>query len=143
MQEKLQRLYQEVILTHSKSPYNFEKRENPTLSISAYNPVCGDKFILYPGLKEGKIEKMHFHGFGCAISKASTSVLVKHLEGKSLAEAERVIEDFLQLVRGKGISPLEKDFEAFSAAQSFPARMTCATLSWEEMHGWLRGLDEG
>jgi len=133
MKERLKQLYKSVILAHSKAPYNYKKVEGQE-QIEAYNPLCGDRFVLYLTIKDGIISELHFHGHGCAISKASTSVLVKHLEHKTLEEALILCTNFEQVTQISTDTPaeiLEEEFEAFEAAKDFPGRLKCATLSWE------------
>lgn len=136
MNDRLKELYKTVILKHNKEPYHFEKKEASTFVLKASNPVCGDRFQLFFEVENGVIEDIHFHGYGCAISKASTSVLAKKLEHKTIAEAKQLCKEFLNIIRleeGKSESIQEEEFEAFSAARNFPGRMKCATLSWDEM----------
>ena len=91
MNERLKKLYKEVILEHNDQPFFFEKNENATHVLKAYNPLCGDRFELFFEIKDNQIESLTFHGFGCAISKASTSVLVKKLKGKTIDEAQLIV----------------------------------------------------
>ena len=84
MNPRLKELYQSVILKHSKEPVSYEKREEAAQHLDAYNSLCGDRFQLYFELEDGKIKDLSFHGYGCAISKASTSVLVKFMEGTEI-----------------------------------------------------------
>ncbi len=139
MNEKLKNLYKTIILKHNSTPIFFEKNENATHVLKAYNQICGDRFELYFEIKNGVIEDLSFHGFGCAISKASTSVLVKKLKGKELAEALLSCREFLKVtdVEVEIGENVEEEFEAFSAAKEFPGRLKCATLSWDEMIGFL------
>jgi nitrogen fixation protein NifU and related proteins len=139
MNEKLKQLYQSVILEHSNHPVQFEQRADRAYTLDAYNPLCGDRFALYFDVEEGKICRISFHGYGCAISKASTSVLVKRLEGKTLAEAAELCRAFAAVAQPDAPLPadLDEEFEAFAAAREFPGRIKCATLSWEEMAGFL------
>jgi len=133
MKERLKQLYKSVILAHSKAPYNYKKVDGQE-QIEAYNPLCGDRFVLYIDIEDGKITKLHFHGHGCAISKASTSILVKHLEHKTIEEALALCANFEQITQKNTDTPaviLEEEFEAFEAAKDFPGRLKCATLSWE------------
>ena len=133
MNERLKKLYKSVILKHNKSPYHYEKT-NAAHQVPAYNPLCGDRFDLYVDVQDGHIQQIHFHGYGCAISKASTSVLVKHLEHKPIAAAIALCKVFEAHTQGESIATseiIEEEFEAFEAAQDFPGRLTCATLSWE------------
>ena len=133
MKERLKQLYKSVILAHSKAPYHYKKVDDQE-QIEAYNPLCGDRFVLYLTIKDDRIADLHFHGHGCAISKASTSVLVKHLEHKTLEEALALCTNFEQITQTNTDKPaviLEEEFEAFEAAKDFPGRLKCATLSWE------------
>ena len=91
MDEKLKQLYQGVILKHSQSPINYEKREDADIKIEAYNPLCGDQFKLFLETEGDVVKSIHFHGYGCAISKASTSILVKKVEGKSIDEVQQLL----------------------------------------------------
>lgn len=140
MKEKLKQLYKSVILTHNKTPYHYEKKLSATHQIEAYNPLCGDQFNLYLDLEHGKIKDIYFHGYGCAISKASTSVLVKNLENKSIEEALELCTVFKQLTdpNEEQTKDIEiKELEAFEAAKDFPSRLSCATLSWEAIKEYL------
>ena len=140
MKEKLKQLYKTVILKHNKTPYHYEKQPSAAHHIEAYNPLCGDQFNLYLDLENGKIRQLHFHGYGCAISKASTSVLVKHLENKSIEEALELCGVFKQLTgpSEQQVKIIEiEELEAFETAKDFPSRLSCATLSWEAMQVYL------
>ena len=143
MNERLKKLYQSVILKHHKEPVHFEKNENATYVLEAYNPLCGDKYQLFFEVESGKVTAISFYGFGCAISKASASVLVKKLEGLPVEEALALCKGFLEMLQSEEEHPLAKDEEldAFTAARAFPARMKCATLSWEEMEKFLAGVE--
>lgn len=138
MTEKLKQLYQQVILHHSKHPVHFAKKEDATYNLEAYNPLCGDKFQLFIEVNDGSIAELHFHGMGCAISKASTSVMVDMLEKVTLAEAKEKCSDFLQMLAGKEPEvALSDEMLAFDAARMYPGRKKCATLAWEEMQHFL------
>ena len=139
MNDRLKQLYQSVILKHSKEPVNIKKKEQATHVLEAYNPLCGDKFQLFFEIEDGKISQLSFHGYGCAISKASASVLVKKLEGRPVEEGLALCREFLAMLQAEKENPEDVDEElaAFAAARSFPGRMKCATLSWEEMETFL------
>src|SRR6478609_9660355 len=97
MKEDLKKLYTQVIKAHNDAPFHFVKIENaPT--VKAYNPICGDRFEIYLDVDSKKITAIHFHGFGCAISKASTSVLIKNLNEKKLLEAISICDNFLKFI---------------------------------------------
>src|SRR5512140_2048419 len=97
----LRELYQEVILDHNKHPRNFRTMENPTHSVEGYNPLCGDHYTVYVRLEGERIADVSFQGSGCAISKASASVMSQILKGKSMEEAEELFRDFHELVTGQ------------------------------------------
>ena len=139
MKEELKKLYQSVILVHSREPIRYEKQPDAPHQLKAYNPVCGDKYELFFAVEDGRMKNVSFHGYGCAISKTSTSVLVKHLEGKAVEEAQEIWQRFLSLIKTDGpeVESTEEDFQAFTAAREFPGRLTCATLAWEELDKWL------
>ncbi|MFT5383520.1 MAG: nitrogen fixation NifU-like protein [Saprospiraceae bacterium] len=139
MNEQLKKLYQSVILKNNNDPSHFEKREEASYVLEAYNQICGDRFKLYFDIENDKITQLSFHGFGCAISKASTSVLVKKIEGKTPEQVKSILNSFLNTVKPDQEIPenTEDDFLAFAAARDFPGRLKCATLSWEEMGNFL------
>ena len=134
-------LYREVILIHNREPFHSRKAGSAAIVIEAYNPLCGDQFKLYLDVEAGRVEEVYFHGYGCAISKASTSVLVKKIRGLTLEEIRGLAGRFFEVVKGGETTAAEADEElqAFAAARDFPARLQCATLSWDAL---LRYLDE-
>jgi nitrogen fixation NifU-like protein len=137
MSGNLNKLYSETIRSHNETPYHFEKGVTGQI-LKAYNPVCGDRFELFVEKADEKLISLHFFGFGCAISKASTSIMTKMLEGKTAREALKVCTDFLDFVDQKPSSDtLPEEFRAFSAVSDFPERYDCATLSWKEMKKFL------
>jgi len=138
MSNSLHDLYQRIILQHNRQPVGYEKAADAPVVIEAYNPLCGDQYKLFLWREGGLIVKARFYGYGCAISKASTSVLIKNLPGKSVEEALTLIEGFLNIVDGKAASAESEEMQAFAAAQSFPARRQCAVLSWENLSDYLR-----
>lgn len=136
-------LYQEVILEHNKKPRNFRKIEHPTHSAEGYNPLCGDHLHIYLTVgKDNIIQDVAFEGDGCAISKASASLMTTSLKGKTVQEAEILFDQFHRLIKGE-LNP-EKDknilgkLAIFSGIWHFPARVKCASLSWHTMHGALQ-----
>ncbi len=135
----LKSLYQEVILDHNKNPRNFRKLENADFTMEGYNPLCGDHYTVYIRMEGEKIKEIAFQGSGCAISKASASVMSTVLLGKTREEARAWFEKFHHLVRGeersgKEIEELGK-LAAFSGVSEFPARVKCAILPWHAMKG--------
>ena len=135
MNEHLKALYKTVILKHNKTPFHFEKNEKATHVLKAYNEICGDRFELFFEINNGIIKDAYFHGFGCAISKASTSVLIKKIIDRPIEEVKELIELFLNKITGtENMEEInDEELNAFSAAKDFPGRLKCATLAWEEM----------
>jgi nitrogen fixation protein NifU and related proteins len=141
----LRDLYQELILEHSKAPRNY--RESPAANRKAegFNPLCGDRFTVYLTLDGDSIRDVSFQGSGCAISKASASMMTQSVKGKSAAEAEKLFQSFHRLVTGldhsNGDAELGK-LTAFSGVSEFPARVKCATLAWHTLQAALEGKQE-
>jgi nitrogen fixation NifU-like protein len=133
----LKALYQEVILDHNKNPRNFKKMEDADCSVEGYNPLCGDHYTVYLKLDGDRISEIAFQGSGCAISKASASVMSTVLKGKTRAEAEEWFEKFHRLVLGELKDGIDIDslgkLAAFSGVSEFPARVKCAILPWHTM----------
>lgn len=139
MSEDPRALYQTVIMHHNREPFHYEKHPEADIIIEAYNPLCGDQFKMYLELEDGQVRQAYFYGYGCAISKASTSVLMEKLEGLSIAEARALIDRFKKVVTPEATPPddVDEEMAAFAAARSFPARLQCATLSWEALQRHL------
>lgn len=134
----LNKLYDPVIKAHQANPYHFEKVANAPETIKAYNPVCGDRYDFFVDIKERKISTIHFHGYGCAVSMAAGSVLVKSLEGMSIEEAIDLCNDYLDLLNGQEKKiKLPEEFHSFIAVRDFPARYECAAMAWIEMRKFL------
>jgi nitrogen fixation NifU-like protein len=146
MDAELKELYQQVILDHNKSPRNFREIENATQHAEGYNPLCGDRLDVYLIVEDGIVKDVSFKGEGCAISKASASVMTSLLKGKSKEEAEKLFEKFHGLVTGKlGENPdLDElgKLAVFAGVQEFPVRVKCASLAWHTMMNALQNKDE-
>jgi nitrogen fixation NifU-like protein len=139
----LRALYQEVILDHNKSPRNFRKMENATSVVEGYNPLCGDHYTIYLNVVDNVVKEISFQGAGCAISKASASMMSTILKGKTREEAEQLFNQFHHLVTGmvradEDIETLGK-LAAFAGVSEFPARVKCASLAWHTVHSALQG----
>ncbi len=136
MDEQIKKLYQEVILKHNNQPYHYEKKATASQIIEAYNPLCGDQFTLFIDWDGVRIKNCWFYGFGCAISKASTSVLVKKLEGQSKEQIKKLLRKFYCVVSPEAacrdLVIEDKDLLAFGGTVAFPERLNCATLSWDQ-----------
>lgn len=140
----LSELYQEVILDHNKRPRNFRKMEDANRSAIGRNPLCGDTVRVFLRVENGKIEDVSFEGAGCAISKASASLMTTELKGKTEAEAEIIFEDFHKLVTGESVQGEEQlgKLAVFSGVQDYPARVKCASLAWHTVHAALKSEDQ-
>ena len=144
---ELRELYQEVILDHNKRPRNFRKPEAANRYAEGYNPLCGDHLTLYLQIENGVIKDIGFQGSGCAVSKASASMMTEALKGKTAVQAEALFETFRNLATGENghartAVPLGK-LSVFSGVSEFPMRVKCATLAWHTMRAALEGKAEG
>jgi nitrogen fixation NifU-like protein len=141
----LRELYQQVILDHNKNPRNFHDMPDATSHVEGYNPLCGDHYTIFLKTEGDTIREVSFTGNGCAISKASASVMSSTVKGKSKEEAGRLFETFHKLVTGdeSGLSAADLGrLAAFSGVSEFPARVKCATLAWHTLRSALEGSDE-
>jgi len=140
----LRELYQDVILEHSKAPRNFRELPEANHKAEGYNPLCGDHFMLYLNLDGDVIRDIGFQGSGCAISKASASLMTQIVKGKSKEEAEKLFSEFHKLVTGQanGNQADVGKLAAFSGVSEFPVRVKCATLAWHTLHAALEGKQE-
>ena len=137
-------LYQEVILEHSKAPRNYRVLEGANRKAEGFNPLCGDHFTLYVKLDGDRITDISFQGSGCAISKASSSMMTQSIKGKTIAEAQELFAKFHKVVTGQtenGSNELGK-LNVFSGVSEFPVRVKCATLAWHTLRGALAGEEE-
>jgi nitrogen fixation NifU-like protein len=135
-------LYQEMILEHSKSPRNFHAMGPESRSAEGFNPLCGDHYTVYVDIASDAIRDISFQGSGCAISKASASMMSQALKNKSAAEAEELFRRFHRVVTG-GAGPDEAAdlgrLAVFAGVAKFPTRIKCATLAWHALHAALTG----
>ena len=136
----LRELYQEVILDHNRSPRNYRAMEDATRSVEGYNPLCGDHYTVYVKVEDGRIKDVSFTGAGCAISKASASVMSSMMKGKTVEEADVLYRSFHRLVKGEGAEgDAVGKLAAFAGVSEFPARVKCASLAWHTLHAALQG----
>jgi nitrogen fixation NifU-like protein len=140
----LRDLYQDVILEHSKAPRNYRELPQANRKAEGYNPLCGDHFTLYVDLEGDIVRDISFQGSGCAISKASASMLTQMVKGKTRAEAQKLFDKFLQLVKGEseGNQAELGKLAVFSGVCEFPVRVKCATLVWHTLQAALEGKQE-
>ncbi|HSM87315.1 MAG TPA: SUF system NifU family Fe-S cluster assembly protein [Candidatus Limnocylindrales bacterium] len=137
---ELRELYQETILEHSKKPRNYGEMPSANHKAEGYNPLCGDHYTIFLKLEGEAIADISFHGAGCAISKASASMMTQSLKGKSTQDAEALFQRFHDLVTGHGgeAEALGK-LAVFAGVSEFPLRVKCATLAWHAMRAALHG----
>lgn len=142
---ELDELYQEIILDHNKSPRNFREMQNANRKSEGYNPLCGDHVTIYIDLAAGVIRDISFKGSGCAISKASASMMTTELKGKSEADAKEIFDRVHKMLTGHADGG---DFDSLgklkilSGVCKFPARVKCASLAWHTVNAALQGVDE-
>ncbi len=140
---ELSDLYQEVILEHNKNPRNFREIEGADRIADGNNPLCGDALRVYVKLDGDTVSDVAFKGSGCAISKASASIMTQVVKGKSKEDAEALFHQFHSMVTG-GLD-IEKDenqlgkLKIFAGVLEFPARVKCASLSWHTLNAALHG----
>ena len=140
--DELRELYQQVILDHNKNPRNYREMPHATSKVEGYNPLCGDHYTVFLQVDGDTIKDVSFTGNGCAISKASASVMSTTIKGKTKDEAEQLFETFHRLVTGDSSSLSAADLgrlAAFSGVSEFPARVKCATLAWHTLRSALAG----
>ena len=140
MTAELGELYQEVILEHSKAPRNFRRPTSANHEAEGYNPLCGDRCTVYIDMDGDKINEIGFQGSGCAISRASASMMTQMVKGKTKAEAVKLFEQFHDLVTGKDEAAKAEELgkmAVFSGVSKFPARVKCATLAWHTLQSAL------
>src|SRR5580765_1292722 len=141
---ELRELYQELILEHSKKPRNYRVLDTANHKAEGFNPLCGDHFTVYVDVKNGAIQDVGFQGSGCAISKASASMMTQMLKGKTEAEAEDIFTRFHDLVTGHAGGDGEDlgKLAVFAGVSEFPLRVKCATLAWHALRAALRGEEQ-
>ncbi len=141
----LRELYQEVILDHNRRPRNFGPLPGANHNAEGVNPLCGDHLTLHVEVEDGRIRGVSFEGAGCAISRASASLMTDAVKGKTVEEAERLFEQFRQmLVSGTG-DPVEAGLGKLGVlcgVREFPSRVKCASLAWHTLHAALASVEE-
>ena len=135
-------LYQEILLEHNSKPRNFRKLDDATVHCEGYNPLCGDRYTLYLKLADGVISDTGFQGAGCAISKASASMLTQRVKGMTVEDAEQLFDHFRRMLTEPG-EEVDYDFlddlEMLSGVADYPTRIKCAILIWHALHSALEG----
>jgi nitrogen fixation NifU-like protein len=134
-------LYRDIILDHYRNPRNKGDLDPATLKVNANNPLCGDEVTITAQLsRDGDtVEHLHFSGRGCSISQASASMMTEEIEGKSLPEALKLINQFKGMMLADGGPEGLGDLEALQGVKKYPVRIKCAVLAWNSL---LQGLQE-
>jgi nitrogen fixation NifU-like protein len=140
---ELNDLYQEVILEHNKHPRNFREIPDADQTADGNNPLCGDALRVYVDLEGDTVADVSFKGSGCAISKASASMMTQAVRGKTKGEAEALFDEFHRMVLGEMDEETEDNhlgkLKIFAGVREFPARVKCASLSWHTLNAALHG----
>jgi|SRR5215203_413664 len=143
---ELSELYQQVILDHNKKPRNFRKLDHANHSAEGYNPLCGDQLTIYLALENDQVKEVAFEGSGCAISKASASMMTQAVKGKSKEQAEKLFKEFHLMVTGELDEETQENslgnLKIFAGVREFPVRVKCATLPWHTMHAALNNKEQ-
>ena len=141
----LRELYQEVILDHNRRPRNFRTIESANRHAEGYNPLCGDRLSLYLQVEDGVIKDASFQGSGCAISKASASMMTDSVKGKTVSEAREMFDQFQQMVTGSADRPVRAErlgkCVVFEGVRNYPARVKCASLAWHTLRAAVDAQD--
>ncbi|HUF46692.1 MAG TPA: SUF system NifU family Fe-S cluster assembly protein [Vicinamibacterales bacterium] len=138
-------LYQEVILDHNRRPRNFGALAGADRTAKGHNPLCGDRLTLYLQMNGDRIEQVMFEGSGCAISKASASLMTEAVRGRTVDDATAIFEEFHKLVTGRREADLDDEvlgkLAVFGGVREFPVRVKCASLAWHTLKSALAGAD--
>ena len=142
---ELRELYQEIVLDHNSRPRNFKEIEDADRVVEGFNPLCGDKIILYVKFEGDTIADIGFQGTGCAISRASASLMTQQVKGGTVAQAEKLFDRFHEMVTGTVEGDLDfedlGDLEVMAGVSNFPSRVKCATLSWHSLRSALKSQE--
>ena len=142
---ELNDLYQEVILEHNKNPRNFREIPDADKTADGNNPLCGDALRVYVEMDGDTVRDVSFKGSGCAISKASASMMTQAIKGKSREDAEILFDEFHKMVLGELDEDADQNhlgrLKIFAGVREFPARVKCASLSWHTLHAAVAGED--
>lgn len=136
----LSELYQEVILDHNRRPRNFRKIDGAAAR-EGYNPLCGDRLTVYLQLEDGRVKDVAFEGSGCAISKASASLMTENLRGLTVEQAKQRFEEFHAMVTAAHDAPVPDlgKLSVLAGVREFPTRVKCASLAWHTVKAVLDG----
>jgi nitrogen fixation NifU-like protein len=137
----LQDLYQEVILDHNRRPRNFRTLEGGRKA-EGYNPLCGDRLTVFLRVEDGRITDAAFQGSGCAISKASASLMTEAVKGKTVADADDLFRRVQQMLTSDAAAGELGKLAALAGVRQFPVRVKCASLAWHTLHAAAAARDE-
>jgi nitrogen fixation NifU-like protein len=141
----LRELYQEVILDHNRSPRNFGPLEDADLRADGHNPLCGDRLSIAVKVRNGVVIDVRFEGSGCAISKASASLMTEGIKGKTLDETQNLFDRFHRLVTDHTVSVADPELgklAVFAGVRDYPARVKCAILAWHTLRAAMTESQE-
>jgi nitrogen fixation protein NifU and related proteins len=142
----LRELYQDMILEHSKAPRNYRELSAANRKAEGFNPLCGDRYIVYLDLDGDAVRDIAFQGSGCAISKASASLMTQSVKGKTQSQIEQLFQDFHKIVTGQtsaeSCAPEVSKLSVFAGVSAYPVRVKCATLAWHTLRAALAGRDQ-
>jgi nitrogen fixation NifU-like protein len=143
---ELSELYQELILDHNRNPRNFHECQHCNSKSEGYNPLCGDRISVFLQVEENIIKDISFTGWGCAISKASASIMTSVLKGKSKDDAELLFERFHRMVTSKIGEEIDTNdlgrLAVFAGVRDYPVRVKCASLPWHTMKAALNNQEK-
>jgi nitrogen fixation NifU-like protein len=128
-------LYQEVILDHNRRPRNFHALEDASHTADGHNPLCGDRLRVYLKVEDGIVSDVSFEGGGCAISKASASMMTDAIKGRTVAEIDALFQRFHRMVTTPPDCPVEDmgKLSSLAGVREFPVRVKCASLAWHTL----------
>jgi nitrogen fixation NifU-like protein len=142
----LRDLYQDIIVDHNRRPRNFRRMEDADRHAEGFNPLCGDKLVLFLKLDGDVIDAVSFQGSGCAISVASASLLTERLKGMKVADAEELFGDMIPLLTGQLPETVSREkfrkLAALEGVKDYPSRVKCATLSWHTLDAALKNKNQ-
>ena len=137
----LRDLYQEIVMDHNRRPRNFHTLQNANREADGFNPLCGDKINLYLVVENEIVSDVGFQAVGCAISKASASMMTESIKSRNISDVNKVIETFMHMItkqtEGDYDVDILGDLELLSGVSEYPARIKCATLSWHTLKSAL------
>lgn len=140
--DDLRELYQQLILDHNQNPQNFREMVDATATAEGHNPLCGDEITIFLQLENDQISDVSFKGSGCAISKASASIMTTLVKGKTIHDAELLFDQFRTMITTGELNGDIGKMAVLAGVFKFPSRVKCAVLSWHTMKNALHGITE-